>query len=735
VVNITLIVNSRSSSTTLRAICFSQLPYSWNGQSYNAAGNYNVTLVNGAGCDSIATLVLTVNSFTTSNTNIVICSNQLPYSWNGQSYSAAGSYNVTLVGSSGCDSIATLGLTVNTGSFNSENQTACGTYSWHGNTYTISGNYIYSYSNSSSCPSVDTLHLTINTATFTATTQVACGSYIWHGNTYTLSGTFVFNYVNGVGCASADTLHLTINTATHNSYNQTSCGSYLWNGTLYSASGTYTYSYTNGLGCLSADTLHLIINNGTFNSFSQNACQSFVWHGTTYSASGNYFYNYTNAAGCSSTDTLHLIVSNGVPVSLTQTACDRFVWNGTTYTSSGTYIYQYPIGSGCSIADTLRLTINQGTFTGSSQSACGSYTWHGVAYTSSGIYFYNYSNASGCPSVDSIILTINSIPAAPVVSSPVNYCQNDNASALSASGSNQILWYTSPSGGIGNTLAPIPLTTSIGTYYYYVSQTNGLCEGPRVSIIVKINPKPILDIDRDIKICYGSALDLSNLYNTSGLNSTWSFNQQIVSNPSGVDVPGVYQLIVSNTAGCLDTAFVNLSIQSEVIANAGPDDTTDFYTPYTLQGSSVGGYLYQWTPSGYPILNNPYILNPIAMLTTTTQFILMVEDKIGCRDYDSVIIYVKLGTDFYIPTAFTPNGDGLNDEFGPTPMGGIEELDFFRIYSRWGQLVFETRDITQHWDGTYKGKAQDTDNYVWELKGRNRLGEEKFLKGNVVLIR
>jgi hypothetical protein len=380
------------------------------------------------------------------------------------------------------------------------------------------------------------------------------------------------------------------------------------------------------------------------------------------------------------------------------------------------------------------LTINNGSFASEFHSACNSYVWHGTTFTSSGTYIYAFNNATGCPSTDTMNLVINPIPSAPSVAALTSYCQYAVAVPLSASGSGALLWYASSTGGVSSSSAPIPSTTSIGTHYYYVSQTNGLCEGPRVAVVVKINPKPVLDIDKDIKICYGSSLDLGSLYNTSGLNSTWSYNQQIVSNSSGVDMPGVYQLIVSNTGGCEDTAYVALSIQPEVIANAGPDDTTDFYTPYILQGSSIGGYIYQWAP-GYPTLNNPYILNPTSLITETTQFILMVEDKIGCRDYDSVTIYVKFGTDFYMPNAFTPNGDGLNDNFGPAPMGGIAELDFFRIYNRWGQLVFETRNITQRWDGTFKGKAQDTDNYVWELRGRNRMGQEKFLKGNVLLIR
>ncbi|MBL0359452.1 MAG: hypothetical protein IPP72_22465, partial [Chitinophagaceae bacterium] len=107
-----LIVKAVSSSAINITVCPAQLPYSWNGNSYNAAGSYNVTLVNAAGCDSIATLNLAVNTVSSTTTNISICPSQLPYTWNSHIINSAGTYADTLVGSSGCDSISTLILIV-----------------------------------------------------------------------------------------------------------------------------------------------------------------------------------------------------------------------------------------------------------------------------------------------------------------------------------------------------------------------------------------------------------------------------------------------------------------------------------------------------------------------------------------------------------------------------------------------------------------------------------------------
>src|SRR5947208_9337870 len=100
-------------STTVITICNNQLPYIWNGQSINVAGTYTDNLISEAGCDSIATLNLTVNATLTSTTDITICNNQQLYIWNGQSINAAGTYTANLISAAGCDSIATLNLNVN----------------------------------------------------------------------------------------------------------------------------------------------------------------------------------------------------------------------------------------------------------------------------------------------------------------------------------------------------------------------------------------------------------------------------------------------------------------------------------------------------------------------------------------------------------------------------------------------------------------------------------------------
>jgi gliding motility-associated-like protein len=107
----------------------------------------------------------------------------------------------------------------------------------------------------------------------------------------------------------------------------------------------------------------------------------------------------------------------------------------------------------------------------------------------------------------------------------------------------------------------------------------------------------------------------------------------------------------------------------------------------------------------------------------------------GCYGEDNIIVTIfKTGPDIFVPSAFTPNGDGLNDIIFPICVG-IKQLDFFKIYNRWGQLVFSTNQIGKGWDGLISGTKQGTANFVYMAQAVDYLGHVIFKKGNIVLIR
>ena len=89
---------------------------------------------------------------------------------------------------------------------------------------------------------------------------------------------------------------------------------------------------------------------------------------------------------------------------------------------------------------------------------------------------------------------------------------------------------------------------------------------------------------------------------------------------------------------------------------------------------------------------------------------------------------------FFVPGAFTPNGDGLNDEIKPLALG-LKSIEAFRIYNRWGQLMFSTAQIGAGWNGKFAGKPQESGTYVWYAEGTDYANKKLQKKGNVVLVR
>jgi hypothetical protein len=165
IVKLDLTINSAVSSTTNVAICKYQLPYLWNGRSINTAGTFTETLTASNGCDSIATLNLTISPTKRGSESIDICSKQFPYSWNGQLLSAAGNHTANLLSTDGCDSIVSLTLRVKPNSASTTDALICASqlpYSWNGNNYTSSGSYKVTLTNYVGCDSIATLNLVVS---------------------------------------------------------------------------------------------------------------------------------------------------------------------------------------------------------------------------------------------------------------------------------------------------------------------------------------------------------------------------------------------------------------------------------------------------------------------------------------------------------------------------------------------------------------------------------------------
>ncbi|MES1223306.1 MAG: gliding motility-associated C-terminal domain-containing protein, partial [Bacteroidota bacterium] len=149
--------------------------------------------------------------------------------------------------------------------------------------------------------------------------------------------------------------------------------------------------------------------------------------------------------------------------------------------------------------------------------------------------------------------------------------------------------------------------------------------------------------------------------------------------------------------------------------------------------SAFGATQFEWSP--VKGLNDPYSASPIASPLATQQYIVKGSNDAGCIGYDTVTVFADFtNAAFYaMPSAFTPDGDGLNDCYRIKYWGSIQQLEF-RIYNRWGELVFYTNNPDDCWNGRHKGQPADAGAYVYYIKAITACGKVEK-KGSVVLAR
>lgn len=294
--------------------------------------------------------------------------------------------------------------------------------------------------------------------------------------------------------------------------------------------------------------------------------------------------------------------------------------------------------------------------------------------------------------------------------------------------------------------SPITVTPEGNMIYYVLAEDAlGCLDTAQVSIDafpIDISTIPQYDLCLNEELVIGvinNAPDQELIYN-------WGPDQVIVEggdtptptvNPT---VPTTFSVIVQNQYGCLDTAytFVNvIDILTGLFAEADPD-TVLFNSGETSQLTTVqdNDYSYFWWPDSSIITSNS-IYNPVANPYVTTTYFVEITDEFGCRGLDSVTVTVLSPPCeppyIFVPTGFSPNGDGENDTL--FVRGNSIDVVYFAVYSRWGQLIFETEDLNVGWDGTFKGEALPPDVFGWYLRVKCFNGDEFFDKGNVTLLR
>ena len=272
-------------------------------------------------------------------------------------------------------------------------------------------------------------------------------------------------------------------------------------------------------------------------------------------------------------------------------------------------------------------------------------------------------------------------------------------------------------------------------------QSLGGCDGNIVSGTVYVKPLPIANAGSDAVVCAGKSIQL---HGSGGAFYEWSpgdfLSGTSVQNPL-VTLPTTglktYTLSVTDAYGCrsLKPDTVNVTVMPIARIFAGADTLIAANQPLQLNAidlDNLGVINYVWSPPTG--LNNPFIQKPLATINRDITYIVTGTTAAGCEAKDDIKIKVFLAADIFVPNAFTPNNDGLNDVARPI-LVGIKELKYFIVYNRYGQEVYRTSIPGLGWNGKLKDKDQNIGTYVWAAEAVDYKGNVISKKGLLILIR
>lgn len=279
-----------------------------------------------------------------------------------------------------------------------------------------------------------------------------------------------------------------------------------------------------------------------------------------------------------------------------------------------------------------------------------------------------------------------------------------------------------------------------GTYEVELVVNKGSTCPDSITRLVKVYPDYAADYEYDGLQCPNAEIefvDMSEATYKPVVKWEWDFGDGATSqaqNPKHIYTEGGdydVTLVSTSIKGCRDTAVKSITVENfKPFAGNDTIIVKGEYIDFNAQGGSV----FEWTPTAN--LNTGTSPNPRGFYPDTGmyRYNVYIRSPLGCEGNDSINVWVVAQPSLFVPSAFTPNGDGKNDLFRPLSVG-YRAYKYFRVFNRWGELVYETEAIRGGWDGYYRGKKAELGTYYWLLNAEDKDGNPVQRKGDVTLLR
>lgn len=669
------------------------LPYTYNGQSYNkAVSNVSFTLQSVLGCDSLVTFNLYVYKNVSADIYETICYSQLPYTWNGKTFYASSltdgmnqggdiAQQTTLKTTHGADSAVIMHLHVNPIYDIHVYDTVCANkeYIFNQKTLTFNATDDKNYRTNDTlktihgCDSMVSLHLRIRPTYDHPIFDTAYSDQLpYFFGPYQCMEIDAYRYGEKsiYGCDSMLTLNLWIIQVTH--LDTTVCSNRIpfeWHRHTFNKTQTDTITLTGIHGEDSLVLLHANIADTSAYYDVIERCDRHIWtNGVNYTTSTNTPYlRKTNRAGCDSVIHLDLTIHKSTAIADHMLACNSFTWiNGITYESTiyGPQVMLHTV-HGCDSLVTLDLYVTPSYYKEIHDSMCfeGQYRFGRRLLTEGGIYIDSLLTIERCDSI--ILLHLTELPPPSIETEIVRDCQNNRYHIEIHSEANYVEWSSNPI-----------IQSLVGQEHNFSITINPLAEA-KYTIYADYQPYPVCP-------------------------ATTTFSLAPLVNPTAR----------LHTSPDLVTYEDNLIKAHDI---SGDYDTRNWYIDGLMQENHNEQY------SFYPNLGNDSVT---IMLEVISGF---------CRDTTSTTLLFSKPT-LYLPTAFTPFLS-TNNTFKPQGTGIVSYS--MQIFNRHGLIVFSTRDFEESWDGKNNNIYCEQGTYVYYIRYSDVSAPESYkeITGSVLLIR
>lgn len=726
--------------TIADSVCSSVFPYVWNGLTIAEAGSYTFeTTMADESCDSTITLEVFLLNNTTSLFD-TICYGA-SYELGDSVFTTTGVHDVIFASSGECDSIVVVDLFVRPLKNFSYYDTVCagGSYSFGSTMLNAAGSYADTLS-AGDCDSIVTLHLWVKSyPIFSFTDDICAGDiYNFNGSLLTAAGIY-HDTVTSMGCDSIVLLTLVANENLTYSFSDNICAgeTYNFGGTWLSAGGTYIDTFST-LGCDSIVTLNLTVNDYITLSFAENLCagDTYAFNGKTLTSSGIYTDTFSTTS-CDSIVTLSLSIAPEITNSVAAFICysEHYTWGDLVLLESGTYTQVFASATGCDSTVVLSLTVRPEIVNSVARSICfgTTYTWGEMVLAAAGSYTQVFSAASGCDSTVNLELAIH-----PEISTEVE----------------DLICFATPYTWGGMDLSETGIYTQV-----FVGE-NGCDSTVKLSLTVKPRAASVATSVAGCDVVFfegNSYVESTVLFDTltdiDGCDSIYHTVDITINFPKKDSISASIckgesfkfsEMDLSLSGSYIDTFQTNQGCDSIVTLSltVNPLPVIDIYQIPNEGGVCVydsiifqasGGETYSW----YDELDTHIASGKDAkiVLRNYQNFVTVNgTDDNGCTDTASLKVIAQACCELLMPNAFSPNGDGINDRYGPATYGNPIEYQF-QIYNRWGQRIFVSFVGANYWDGTIEGKPAPIGTYFYMLSGKCVSGEKLERKGDLTLIR